>query len=78
MAPTVFTYLIIDLKEIFIIKKILPPHEKGGGVERSSRRIIMCATATPGNNASNWGGKGGCLGFFEYSFSLTVTFAKDL
>jgi hypothetical protein len=28
---TVFTNLIIDQKEIFIIKKILPPHEEEGG-----------------------------------------------
>ncbi len=64
-------YIIIDQKEI-LIKKILPPHEKGGGVERFSRRKIMNATATLRDNASNWGGKGGCLGFFEYSFSLAL------
>jgi hypothetical protein len=62
-------YIITDQKEIFI-KKILPPQEKGGGVERSSRQKIMCATAALHDNASNWGEKGGCLGFFEYSFSL--------
>ncbi len=30
----------------------------------------MCATAALRDNTSNWGEKGGCLGFFEYSFSL--------
>ncbi len=33
----------------------------------------MCATAALRDNASNWGEKGGCLGFFEYSFSLLQT-----
>jgi hypothetical protein len=36
----------------------------------SSRRIIMCATAAFNTNASNWGGRGGCLGFFVHLFSL--------
>ncbi len=43
-------------------------HCKGGGA--SSRRIIMWSTAAFSNNASNWGGKGGCLGFFVYLCSL--------
>jgi hypothetical protein len=62
-------YIIIDQKEIFI-KKFYHPMKKGVGVERFSRRKIMCATAALCDNASNWGGKGGCLGFFEFSFSL--------
>jgi hypothetical protein len=57
-------------KEIFIYKKFYHPVKGGEEVERSSRRMIVCAIAALGNNASNWGGKGGCLGFFEYSFSL--------
>jgi hypothetical protein len=60
---------MLEFSEIFI-KKFYHPMKKGGGVERFSRRKIMCATAALRDNASNWGGKGGCLGFFEYSFSL--------
>jgi hypothetical protein len=33
----------------------------------------MCATAALNPNASNWGGKGGCLGFFIHLFFLAVT-----
>jgi GH43 family beta-xylosidase len=36
----------------------------------------MCTTAALRDNASNWGEKGGCLGFFEYSFSLEATLLK--
>jgi hypothetical protein len=32
----------------------------------------MCATAAISNNASNWGGGGGCLGFFVHLCSLGV------
>jgi hypothetical protein len=41
-----------------------------GEGERSSRRIIMCATAALGDNASNRAGWGGCLSFFVDLFSL--------
>ncbi len=58
-------------------KKNSTTHCKGGG-GRSSRRIIMCLTATFSNNASNWGGKGGCLGFFVYLCSLSQSHAGNL
>jgi hypothetical protein len=44
----------------------------GGGGERSSRQMTMCATAALIINASNWGGWGGCLGFFVHLCSLTA------
>jgi hypothetical protein len=31
------------------------------------------ATAAPTPYKSNWGGRGGCLGFFEHLFSLAHT-----
>jgi hypothetical protein len=32
----------------------------------------MCAIAAHSSNASNWGGRGGCLGFFVHFFSLVI------
>jgi hypothetical protein len=33
----------------------------------------MSATAAPTSYESNWGGRGGCLGFFVHLFSLGYT-----
>jgi hypothetical protein len=48
-----------------------PPHiEEGDGVcvQYESRRAMISATAALSPNESNWGGRGGCLGFLVHLF----------
>jgi hypothetical protein len=42
--------------------------KKGEGENKHSRRITMSVTAAISPNESNWGGRGGCLGFLVYLF----------
>jgi hypothetical protein len=58
----------------FVCKKLVlrsPPHRKEGDgvcVQYESRQVMIDATAAFSPNGSNWGGRGGCLGFLVYLF----------
>ncbi len=43
--------------------------KKGEGANKHSRRITMSVTAAISPYESNWGWRGGCLGFLVYLFS---------
>jgi hypothetical protein len=47
--------------------------KKGRGESKDSRRITMSVTAAVSPNESNWGRRGGCLGFLVYLFSAATS-----
>jgi hypothetical protein len=42
--------------------------KRGRGMSKVNRRTVMSATAALSRNGTNWGGKGGCLGFLVNLF----------
>jgi hypothetical protein len=42
-------------------------------VQHESRQVMIGATAAFSPNGSNWGGRGGCLGFLVYLFCVSTS-----